>query len=433
MTTEPARGEAGPPPGQTPPGVPPGSPFPPSPPADDAYQQAGQPPQPYVQPSQPYPSQAEQPAQPYAQPGQPGQPQYAPQPGQPGQPGQPYAQPGQPGQQPYAPQPGQPYAQPGQPTDRPYDYQPPPQPGYLQGGPSQQAPYPPQQQFPPQPAPSPYEQPLPPPPAQPDRLRSDPSRHASFDGPLPDAPADNPPLQWGTPLSAAAPAPKPPGRPPLSTLAVVSLVAGGLTGVPALVVVLFKLDLSTTVLLSTLGGLGGLALVLGLISLVRCRGGRRRGAGLAVTGIVLAAVWGAGAAAVVVLSNKPEARDASGKVVREGDVPVTSLKVGECIKKWAVAGTVGDVTVLPCTMNHDAEVFHTFTATGTDKFPGDAAIVGEAATQCLEKAKTALKPDDLKKAKTAYFKPVEAGWGNKQRQIACVAVMPAALGRSIRK
>ena len=387
MTTEPHRGEGGPPPGQTPPGAPPGSPHAAS---DDPYQQPGQPPQPYVDPAQPY---AQQP-QPYAQ--------QAPQ--------QPYAQ--QP-QQPYAPQP---YVQPAPAAEPPYDWQPPPQPGYLQGAPQQ--------------APSPYQQPLPPPPGGPS---PDPGRRPAFDGPLPDAPPDNPPLQWGAPLSAAAPAPKAPGRPKLSVLAVVSLVIGALAGLPALVAVLLEKDPGRWVLLGALAGGTGLALILGLIALIRCRGGRRRGTAFAVTGMVLAALWGAGAAYAILVNSAPEARDTTGKVVRRGDVPVTTLKVGDCIEKWSVAGSVGDVTVVPCTTNHDAEVFHTFTATGGDKFPGDTPVGSEAATQCLAKAKTALKPDDAKKAKTAFFKPVSASWGKGQKQVSCIAVMPAPLGRSVRK
>jgi len=437
MTTEPHREEGGPPPGRAPSPAPSGSPFPQP---DDAYQQPGQPPQPYVQPSQPYPQAQDDPApQPHVQPqpqyAQPPQPQYQ-QPGQqPGYQPQPYEQqPQQPYVQPQQPPQQQPYAQPAGPPQNPYDYQPPPQPGYLQGAPPQQAPYQqPQQPYQPQQqAPSPYEQPLPPPPA-PDPRQQDPSRHRSFVGPLPEAPADNPPLQWGTPLSAAAPPPKAPGPRPFSKLAAVSLVLGAIAGIPALVAVLLEKDLGRWIMLGVLGGGTGLALVLGLVALVRCRGGRRRGAPLAVLGIVLAALWGAGSAYTIFENTQPEARDASGKVVREGSVPVTSLKVGECIKKWATATSVGDVTILPCTSNHDAEVFHTFTATGSDKFPGDQAVGTEAATQCLEKAKTALKPDDLKKAKTAYFKPVEASWGKNQKQITCIAVMPAALGRSVRK
>jgi hypothetical protein len=334
----------------------------------------------------------------------------------------------QPGQQP------QPYVQ--QQPDQGYDYQPPPQPAYLQPGQPpqqpQQSPYAPQQ------APSPYQPapqqqqplPLPPPPMQPGPAE----RHnPAFDGPLPDAPADNPPLQWGTPLSAAAPAPKAAGPPPLSRLAVVALILGALAGVPALVAVLLEKDVGNWVLVGTLAGLGGLAMLLGLIALIRCRGGRRRGAALAVVGMVLAALWGAGAAVAVVLNSSPEARDTSGKIVRKGDVDVTSLKVGDCLEKLTAANQVGKVTGLPCTSNHEGEVFHTFTAAGGDKFPGDKPVTDEAGTQCVEKAKTALKPDDAKKAKVAFLKPVEAGWGKGQKQITCVAVMPAALGRSVLK
>jgi hypothetical protein len=347
---------------------------------------------------------------------------------------------GAPSGSPYPP-PDNPYQQPGQPPqpyvqqpDPGYDYQPPPQPAYLQPGQpaqQQQSPYAPQQQ-----APSPYQPaqqqplPLPPPPAHPGPA----DRHnPAFDGPLPDAPADSPPLQWGSPLSAAAPAPKAPGRPPLSRLAVIALVLGALAGVPVLVAVILEWNPGRWVLLGSLGGTAALALLLGLIGLIRCRGGRRRGAPLAVIGMVLAVLWGAGSAFAVLQNSAPEARDASGKIVRKGDVEVTSLKVGDCLEKLAAANQVGKITALPCTSNHEAEVFHTFTAGGGDKFPGEQAVKDEATTQCLEKAKTALKPDDAKKATVAYLKPIEAPWGKNQKQLTCVAVMPAPLGRSVRK
>jgi hypothetical protein len=333
----------------------------------------------------------------------------------------------QPGQQP------QPYVQ--QQPDQGYDYQPPPQPAYLQPGqpqqPPQQSPYAPQQAPSPyQPAPQQQPLPLPPPPMQPGPAE----RHnPAFDGPLPEAPADNPPLQWGAPLSAAAPAPKAAGPAPLSKLAIVALVIGALAGVPPLVAVLLEKDPGRWVLLGSLGGATALALLLGLISLIRCRGGRRRGAPLAVAGMVLAALWGAGSAYAVLQNSAPEARDAAGKIVRKGEVDVTSLKVGDCLEKLTAANQVGKVTGLPCTTNHEAEVFHTFTAAGDDKFPGEAEVTKEANAQCVEKAKTLLKPDDAKKAKVAFLKPVEAGWKKGQKQVTCVAVMPAALGRSIRK
>jgi hypothetical protein len=496
MTTEPPPGEGGPNPGQTPPpGTPPGRPYAQQnspygeqhdpyaqpgqqqPGAQQAYQQQPQPYQPGVQPyQQPYQQQPgyppQQPGYPPQQPGYPPQQQqatpeqqayadqqayqqaYGQQPGgyPPGQPQQPGQQPGHAGQQ-HGQQPGQGGQQPGQqPYQSAYPQQPgayaPQQPHQQQPGayaqPQHQQPHQPQQQGgygPPQPSvdyPSPQQ-------------RSDYGQNRpgygggsgfdrpgagprSFDGPLPDAPADSPPLQWGTPLSAAAPAPKAPPKPKVSKLAVLALILGALAGVPVLVAALLEKDLGRWAMFGPLAGGCGLALILGLVALMRTRSGKRRGSVLAVIGIVLAAAWGAGAAYVYLqVINKPEARDSAGKVVRKGDVPVTSLKVGECIEKWEVTNTIGTVTILPCTSNHDAEVFHTFTATGSDKFPGDKAVTDEATTQCVAKAKTALKPDDLKKAKIAFLKPVEASWGKKEKQITCVAKMDAPLGRSVRK
>jgi hypothetical protein len=155
---------------------------------------------------------------------------------------------------------------------------------------------------------------------------------------------------------------------------------------------------------------------------------------LAAIGMLLTAAWGvAGAYLYLNVLSKPVARNAQGVVVRRGDVLVTSLRVGDCIEKWATTTTVGNVTVVPCTTNHDAEVYYTFTATGGSTYPGDKTVTDEATTQCLAKAKTALKAADAKTAKVAFLKPVDASWKGGQKQVTCVAKLPAALGRSVRK
>jgi len=299
--------------------------------------------------------------------------------------------------------PGAPYASPyGQQSGQPYGQQPPGQPYAPQPG---QQPYPPPQPYAP-PSNSPYAQPYPPPqpPAHPD-----PGQRPSFDGPLPDAPADAPPLQWGAPLSAAAPAPKPPPPPTVSKLSIVTLVLG------------------------FLGGAGGLALITGLVALLRMRSTHKRGTALAVAGMLLGTAWlGLGAYVYLEVLSKPVARDASGVVVRRGDVAVTDLRVGDCIEKWTVGNQVGSVVAVPCTTNHDAEVFFTMTATGGAKYPGDAAVTTQATTQCLAKVKTGLKAADAKTAKVAFFKPVADSWAKGQKQITCVAKLPAPLGRSVR-
>ena len=418
MTSEPPAGEGGPTPGQGP------APARPHPSAASPYQPGTSP---YDQAYPP--AQAQQPSG--YPPQQPGYPQPEQQPGYP-QPG--YPQPQQPGYPSQQQPPGYPQQQPGYPSAAPQ-----------QGYPDQQSPYAAQQASPYAPpqggaAQSPY-QPSPDAgggayggPAAPSQRSGYPGgppsggpgagdpggsrglggpgaqgRPGSFDGPLPDAPADTPPLQWGQPLSSSAPAPRSKGPKPLSKLAVVSLVLGFLGG--------------------------GLGLILGLVALLRIRRTGKRGAPLAVGGIVLAVAWAALVGYVyVAVINAPQARDTpGGPVVRRGEVLVTDLRVGDCIEKWAVSNSIGKVTVVPCTFNHDAEIFHTFTAGGAGAFPGDKAVTDEANTQCTTKAKTGLKPDDLKTAKIAFLKPVQASWDKNEKQVTCVATTPAPLGRSIRK
>jgi hypothetical protein len=242
--------------------------------------------------------------------------------------------------------------------------------------------------------PSPWDGPLPDPPPRPD-------------GPLPDPPIQQPGLQWGLPVGAPTPPPRAPGRPTVSRLAVVTLVLGVLGGI-------------------------GLTVILGVIALLRIRTTHKRGAALAVIGMILPFITVIGG---FVIYNKVlpgvAVRDASGKIVQPGDVAVTTLRIGDCIEHWATSNTVGTVKGVPCTASHDAEVFHTFTMAGT-AYPGDAQVTAQATTQCQGKVKTAVKAADAKTARVALITPVASSWKRGDKQVACVAVASAPLTRSVR-
>jgi hypothetical protein len=184
-----------------------------------------------------------------------------------------------------------------------------------------------------------------------------------------------------------------------------------------------------------LGVLGAIVVtvILGAIALVRIRSSHKRGAALAVIGMILPFLWvGAGYLIYTKVLPTVAVRGADGKISEAGDLAVNDLRIGDCIEKWATADAVGTVRVVPCTASHDSEVFHTFVPPGDKTYPGDDSITAQATTQCVDKAKTALKPADAKTARVALITPRQASWGRGEKQVACIAVSPAALTRSIR-
>jgi hypothetical protein len=252
---------------------------------------------------------------------------------------------------------------------------------------------------------------LPAPPADPAGLLPlpDPPRAGKADA-LPEPPAGlQPALAWGDPTPAPTPPPRPGPPPPYSKLAV------------------------TTLGLGLLGGAGGLALVTGVVALLRLRTSRKRGRGLAIGGMVLTVAWAALAALVYVnVLSQPPLRDAAGTVTRKGDIAVTKLRTGDCIENWTPTTEVGKVTVVPCATAHNAEVFHTFDVAGKD-FPGDGPIREQSSTQCLDSLKKTITEADRKNIKVAVFKPIAASWQRGEHNVACVAVQnDGTVTRSIR-
>jgi hypothetical protein len=224
---------------------------------------------------------------------------------------------------------------------------------------------------------------------------------------LPDPPPGYVNPQWGYPIAA----PKPPPRPTMNGFAVASLIVGLLGGVVV-------------------------SAVLGIIALLRIRRTGQRGKPLAIIGILLTVIWAIVIAGVLVLvARTTAARGPDGHVTQRGSVLVTQLRVGDCVEKWSTASTVGQVgsvTVVPCTTSHDAEIFLTYAVPGT-AFPGDRQVTAAATKQCLAGSKTALKPAELAKASIAYLKPLASSWSKGDRNVICVAVSKAPVTHSIHK
>ena len=193
-----------------------------------------------------------------------------------------------------------------------------------------------------------------------------------------------------------------PGRPKLSKLAVFALVTGILPAVPV-------------------------AVVTGIAALAGIRRSGRRGHGMAVTALFLAAAWliaGGAVGAVAVLTHgfqKPV------KTVYH-EAAVFRLRPGECID----SPNGSSPTVVSCTVPHDAEVFGTFTLPGS-AWPGTKAVQQEASAGCGTRLTSYLNPQLAISLAQTYVYPGQSDWNAGTKTVICeVRAASGQLTESVR-
>jgi hypothetical protein len=202
------------------------------------------------------------------------------------------------------------------------------------------------------------------------------------------------------------PAASPATRPPLSRLAVAALVTGALPLAPA-------------------------AVGLGIAGLAVTRGGRRRGRGLAVGGLLAAAVWLAVAAALGTVAALTHGFHRPVKVeysYSHAAIFGMGLRPGDCIS--APAGT--SVSIVPCTAPHDGEVFATLTLPA-GSWPGPDAVRQEANDGCAARLPGYLNPQLAVSLSQDYVYPDQVAWDGGTRTVICeVRAASGQLDQSVR-
>ncbi|WP_432183638.1 DUF4190 domain-containing protein [Streptomyces tendae] len=198
--------------------------------------------------------------------------------------------------------------------------------------------------------------------------------------------------QWGHPL---APYPR---QAPVNGLAIAAFVLGVLCFVPAV------------------------GLVLGLIALARIRKRGERGKGFAVAGCVLSSVglalWTLTLATGAAADFWDGFRDAA-----RGEDTAYSLEKGQCFTTpgGSLQGVTYDVDEVPCTQEHDGEVFAAFDLPD-GSYPGDTEVTRAADDRCyaLQDAyamdRWALPTD----VDVYYLTPTSASWRTGDREITCL-------------
>ena len=142
-------------------------------------------------------------------------------------------------------------------------------------------------------------------------------------------------------------------------------------------------------------------------------GGRNTRLLLVIGGVVLAAVI-AILLVVFVFNGKDEG------VISENVSPV-ELETGACLQGWEDVNSAADVVT--CDTPHDAQLVASERFTGTDAFPGTAALEERVNEVCsaVDYADNASSYPGLKVAKSI---PTEQTWSDGDRRLDCFVFSP---------
>jgi hypothetical protein len=156
--------------------------------------------------------------------------------------------------------------------------------------------------------------------------------------------------------------------------------------------------------------------------------GERRGvSGLVVAGVILVLVAVATAAGVLVVATHGSRHKT---VITYRPAAVFSLRAGDCLNS---SPNGLSVTILSCATPHQAEVFATFSLTGSS-WPGDAAVQQQASSGCANRIAGYLNPQLLNAGLTQQFVyPNQEAWQAGVRTVVCeVSSASGPLSGSVR-
>ena len=156
-------------------------------------------------------------------------------------------------------------------------------------------------------------------------------------------------------------------------------------------------------------------------------GGRRGLSRLVVAGVILVLVAVAVAAGVLVVATHGFRHKT---VVTYRPAAVFSLRAGDCINS---SPNGLSVTILSCATPHEAEVFATFSLTGSS-WPGEAAAQQQANSGCADRIASYLNPQLLTAGLIQqYVYPNQDAWQANVRTVVCEVSSPSGtLSGSVR-
>ncbi len=164
---------------------------------------------------------------------------------------------------------------------------------------------------------------------------------------------------------------------------------------------------------------GILGIVFGAVALGRIRKSAKKGRGMAIAGIVLGALWllAGGIGTALSLAGEADRAD-DGSVTRRGSVKVDALRTGDCPTSLP-DGVIRTIDLAPCSQPHRAEVYGTFTLTGS-RFPGEEETTRLANSGCLERLITFVGKPREASFEIYYLTPTSATWAVGDRTVHCL-------------
>jgi hypothetical protein len=137
-------------------------------------------------------------------------------------------------------------------------------------------------------------------------------------------------------------------------------------------------------------------------------------------------IWGVILAGVVIASAVFNAsRNDEGDITKAGDLQITDLRVGDCFDlKDPAADLIEDVKAVPCTQEHEYELFH-IASLSANGYPTDAAFTTFIESECLPAFETfvGLAYDDSELDMFPVV-PTKDAWDDGDRAIQCAVFHP---------
>ncbi len=156
------------------------------------------------------------------------------------------------------------------------------------------------------------------------------------------------------------------------------------------------------------------AVPLAIVALVKIGKSRERGKGLAISAIIIAALWTVATVALVVWVGAMQAeRNEAGVIVEEGRIGFGDIRTGDCVSIPGLDATTEvntfDLTGVPCAEEHNAEAAGVIPVEG-DAYPGQAALEQRAGQECQQAALDYLGPASPTGLQPYYLVPTESVW-----------------------
>jgi hypothetical protein len=176
------------------------------------------------------------------------------------------------------------------------------------------------------------------------------------------------------------------------------------------------------------GLLGGvlLSVIFGIVALVRIRRRGQRGKGFAIAGLALSGAWVLvlGVAIAVLVIEQPDRSATTGQIAHQGTASILSLHPGDCFQNPAGNGLihVRNVTAVPCTTAHNAQVFAIFEVKAAG-YPGHAAMLQLAERGCRARIARYVDRSKLTGTMSLHFVfPEPDSWAAGRRSVSCLIV-----------